>query len=89
MFRRLGREMNTIGALLGEQINRRSAEQVKMGWANGANKLRIAAIEQENAIELIARTPPDGWEKLCQFDKQETLRKSKILLQQAIAVKRA
>jgi len=81
--------MNTIGALLGEHINRRRTEQVKMGWANGANKLRMAAIEQDKTIELIAGTPPDGWEQLCQLDKQETLRKSKILLQQTIALKRA
>jgi hypothetical protein len=56
---------------------------------NSVGKLRVAAIEPENEIQFVILAPADTRFHLGQFDKQEALGKSKILLQKSIALKRA
>ena len=87
IFINLIREMNAIKSML-EEIDHRSATEFNITFGERAFELDVHFLEKYRQVDFSIVATGDGVSEPGEFEEEKSLRKRKIFLEQAIALKR-
>src|SRR3546814_14583441 len=80
-------DVNPVGAL-GEQVDRRGAEEIEILGAEDAVQRRHGPTEQYHQLELAFRAAPQRGSQAREADEHETAGEGEIFVQHAVALVR-